>query len=433
VSLLGRFRDLPGWVGARLEAVRSSLPYRAYSRYSAVRGNVLAGGVAYLAFFSIFPTLALGFTVFALVLGNREDLQVQIVRYINSSLGAPVISYHQGQQGIVTIEQLVQPDTLTVTGIISLLTLVLSGLGWIAALRDGVQAVFGAREEQNAVIVKLLDLVLLAAAGLTVLASVAVSVAFSIASGRVLEVLGMTHGPVAEWTANVLGQLVLLVVDAGIFTLLFARLDGVDVPVRDLAGGAVLGAIGFSLLKLFGTELVRLTSHNRFLAASSLLVGLLVWMNLVARLLLVAAAWSATVAADRGHLPTPAGAAPVGAAAGDPSGPPPAPKAHPAPRARRAARLLLAGFLAGALAERFVTRRPRQSPPSAGAAPRGGPFSRSARRILRPTSSPGARRSPALGSAPARPLAAGPSHREPPHEGAAGHGDDQRGDQVDGP
>jgi hypothetical protein len=37
---------------------------RAWQRYSDAHGSVLAGGVGYFAFFSIFPAAALAFTVF---------------------------------------------------------------------------------------------------------------------------------------------------------------------------------------------------------------------------------------------------------------------------------------------------------------------------------------------------------------------------------
>ena len=358
MSAIDRLRAVPGWVDARLVTLRSTLPYRAYARYSAVRGNVLAGGIAYFAFFSIFPALAISFTIFAAVLGNREDLQVRVVQYINESLGATVISYHEGQQGIVTIDQLVQKDLLTTSGLIGLVTLFLTGLGWISALRNGVQAVFATRETTNVVVLKLFDLVVFGALGLAVLASVVTSVAVSIAGSQVLHLLGVSDGVVAGWTVNVLSQLALVVVDSVLFTLMFARLNGAGVPVRDVVGGGVLAGVGFAAMKLFASELLRTVSHHRFLATFGVLVGLLVWMNVAARLTLVAAAWSATVAHDRGDLRTP-----------DPAEPavdgPPAPPAvttpggedvtGPSPRAGRPSRaLLLVGFVAGALAERFV-------------------------------------------------------------------------------
>jgi membrane protein len=81
------------------------------------------------------------------------------------------------------------------------------------------------------------------------------------------------------------------------------------------------------------------------------IVGLLVWMNLVARLVLVAAAWSATVAEDRGHLHTPHPLALIGVQ------PDPEPvEAMPEPRAHggHGPLLLVAGFAAGAVTGRVL-------------------------------------------------------------------------------
>jgi membrane protein len=107
------------------------------------------------------------------------------------------------------------------------------------------------------------------------------------------------------------------------------------------------------VLKLFGSALLQIAVRNRFLAAFGVLVALLVWLNLVARVTLVAAALAATVATDRGHLATPNPATPAGvgtsngglqeAVARDQM------HAGADAEARRAARtLLVTGFLAGA-------------------------------------------------------------------------------------
>jgi len=374
MSLLDRIRAVPGRVDARLQPLYATLPWRAYARYGLVRGNVLAGGIAYFAFFSIFPALALGFTAFAVVLGSHEDLQVEVVQYINSSLGATIIGYKEGQ-GLVDIDQLVQPGLLTTTGILGFVALVFSGLGWIAALRDGVQAVFTVRSQTNVVVVKLVDLVLLAGAGLAVLISVVVSVSVDLATGQVLDRLGMPRGPVAGWSVNITSQVTLVVLDTLIFTVLFRRLAGISVPLGAALVGGALAGVGFTGLKLFASQLLQSVSHNRFLASASILLGLLVWMNLVARLTLVAAALSATLTADRGLLPAlepgnPAAAvlahsAHPGAAGSATSAasaassapePPPEPQADAA-ASRRAARLLLAaGFVLGVAGARLARR-----------------------------------------------------------------------------
>ena len=46
---------------------------RAWQRYSVARGNLLAGGVTYFAFFSIFPAVALAFTIFGALLRGTPN------------------------------------------------------------------------------------------------------------------------------------------------------------------------------------------------------------------------------------------------------------------------------------------------------------------------------------------------------------------------
>ena len=368
---LAAVKAVPGWFDARLEPARRTLPWRAWARYTAVRGNVLAGGIAYFAFFSLFPSMALGFTVFGLLLGGEGDLRVRLVQYVNENLGSKVLGDRVGEPGIVNVEQLTAPGVLTTAGVIGVITLVLSGLGWIGALRDGVQAVFSVREQTNVVVLKLVDLLVLAAAGIAVIASVALTVVVGVAADQVLEAFGLGGGSVSGRAVTLAGQFVLTVVDAVIFTLLFQRLAGVALRIRDAATGGLVAAVGFTVLKLSGSLLLQVAARNRFLAAFGVLIGLLVWMNLVARMTLVAAAWSAVVAQDRGHLATPD---PVQVQPApddlveraverehvhdDRSGPPD----EDAVRARRAGRLLLAtGFVAGAAAVGVLGRlRPRQ-------------------------------------------------------------------------
>ena len=50
------------------------------------RGGVLAGGIAYFAFFSLFPALTLGFAIFGFVLRDHPDLYHDIVHSVSTTL-----------------------------------------------------------------------------------------------------------------------------------------------------------------------------------------------------------------------------------------------------------------------------------------------------------------------------------------------------------
>jgi membrane protein len=290
-------------LNAWLDAGRRTKPWRAWDRYGAVRGNVLAGGIAYFAFFSLLPALALGFTVLGLVVGDRADLQDSVVDYVNTTFGGATVIGRTDAEGIVSIHRLTQGDVLSATGIGGLVVLLFTGLGWIGALRDAVSAVFQRVNGPNPVAAKGGDLVALLSFGLAALASMAGSVLVTSATGLVLDWLGLGRSPGTGVLVNVLTSVLLLAVDTALFLVLFWLLAGVELPWDDVFTGALAGGVAFGLLKLLGGLLLRLASQNRFLAAFSIVVGLLIWMNLAARLGLLASAWAATTAEDRGHLP----------------------------------------------------------------------------------------------------------------------------------
>ena len=271
-------------MGDLLARAQASKPWRAWNRYGAARGNVLAGGIAYVAFFSVFPALALGFTVFGLVVGGRVEVQERVATYVNDAFGSTLIGL-PGDDAFVSIDQLVQGDLLTVTGALGVGLLLFSGLGWVDAMRQGIRAMFTLPDEGNPVLRKLMDLAVLALVGLGVLASVIVTVALSAATGAVLTWLGVASTP-GQVAVQILVELAVLALDIVLFLLFFRVLAQVKQPWGDLLGGAVIGAVGLHVLKLSGGLLLRTASGNRFLASAAIVVGLLLWFNLIGRIVL---------------------------------------------------------------------------------------------------------------------------------------------------
>jgi membrane protein len=294
-----------GAVGATLDRLRATRLWRAWGRYGQVRGNVLAGGIAYFAFFSLFPALAVGFTVFGLVLGGRPDLRSQVVDYVNQTFGGAVVIGTEPDQGVVQITTLTQGNVLTIAGGFGLLLLLASGVGWVGALRDGISAIFGRPAGSNPVITKLRDVGTLAGVGLGALTSVLGGLLVNGATGNVLDWVGLGPSRLAGILVGVLSSVVLLIIDTALLLLMLRLMGGKGLPFDDLFTAALAGGVGLGLLKVFGGVLLRFASHNRFLAASAVLVGLLVWMNLMARVALLCAAWAATTAHDHGHIVLP--------------------------------------------------------------------------------------------------------------------------------
>jgi membrane protein len=286
-----------------LARAQASRPWRAWNRFSRGRGTVLAGGMTYASFFSLFPALAAGFSIFGLILGNNAELQARVVQAVNDSFGTPIVKVTEDDAGIVLLSALTDSSALSVTGLIAFVGLLFTGLGWLDATREGIRSMFGQPPtEGNIVGIKLRDVAVLLGLGVVILASAAGGIVVNAATDASLRWMGMDDSGVGEVVLGVLSTLLLLAVDFSVLVLLLGFLSGVRLPRNDLRDGALAGAIGLGLLKIFAGLLLGRLTENRFLAAFAVGLGLLVWLNLVARILLLAAAWGAQTALDRGHL-----------------------------------------------------------------------------------------------------------------------------------
>jgi membrane protein len=272
-----------------LAGLQASKPWRAWKRYSDARGNILAAGIGYFAFFSIFPAVALAFTVFGFVLHGHPELLASVADNLNANLPG-FVKDAQHPQGLIPI-QAPRPAALTITGVIAFVTLVLAGMGWLGAVRDGIRAVFGAHGSLgNLVTTKLRDLGVLFTLGLGVLLSAVLTTVVGAAAGWIAERIGMSgQGGILV----VAGFPVSVLLDTGLMMLLIRVLSGVPVPWRALYQGALVGGVGFSLLKVFADALLARLTANPLFASIAIVFGLLIWLNLIARLTLVSAAWVA--------------------------------------------------------------------------------------------------------------------------------------------
>jgi membrane protein len=257
---------------------------RAYSRYSDRNGDHLAGAITFFGFLSFFPLIAL---VYAIV-GYAAQVDPQVRVYVDETMKALL----PGLSGELRIDQ-IHPRS---TGVIGLALLLFTGIGWIGVLREALHDMWmrPRGDRGNFVLNKINDIVVLVVLGVGLLASVAISGLAASATENLLTSIGLGGTPGVAAFVRLLAIVIAVVFDTVIFALLFARLSGSGQPLRRMVRGAVFAAIGFELLKLAGSLLVSHTTKNPVYGIFAVTVGLMVWINLVARFTLFAAAWTAT-------------------------------------------------------------------------------------------------------------------------------------------
>jgi membrane protein len=263
----------------------ASRPGLAWKRYTDARGNILAGGMSYFAFFSIFPAVALAFSVFGFVLRGHPVLLSSVLHQLGAYIPG-LVKDVQHPDGLIEARA-PQAIALTVSGVIAFVVLVLAGLGWLRAVREGIRAVFGAMGSgRNLILNTARDLGVLFTVGL----GIALVAVLTTAVGWIAAGLGRSGW---GWAAFIADFAVSVLADTALMIVLLRVVSGMTVPWRDLSQGALVGGVGFSLLKISAAALLPRLTANPLYASVTVVVGLLIWLNLIARLTLISAAWAA--------------------------------------------------------------------------------------------------------------------------------------------
>lgn len=275
-------------------------PVRVFQHYGTRRGGLLAQGLSYQAIFAVFAAIAAGFSVLGVVLQSRPDLLRALIDVIAANV--PGLIDDGSGEGAIDPESLLEAVPFTLTGLIALVLLLFTATGWLSSGREAVRVLFDLPSATlNPVLAWLKDLGLALAFGAALLLSAALSVLSTTATGSLLDALGIDESsPVASAVTTVVGILLMLALDTAILGGFFRVVSGIRIPFRVLWQGTLLGAVALGALKVLGTTLLGGATSNPLLASFAVIIGLLIWFNLICQVILLSASWIAVSAADAG-------------------------------------------------------------------------------------------------------------------------------------
>lgn len=283
----------------RIHPILKTRPFRTFSHFTDVGGSVLSGGMSYQALFAVFAALWVGFGVFGIVLRNNTELLDAMVSQINVFI--PGLIEVNGAEGAVKLDALFDNRTLDWTSIVAGLTLIWVALNWFTGTRRSIRIIFGldVKQYRNAALLKLRDLLLALIFAVAIVVSAGLAVFGTDVMSGLFEFLGWNQN---SWLLGGLGKTVglaaMYVFDVLVLMAMHRLLAEVRVPLGALLRGCALGGIGLFVLKLGGTLFLGGASSNPLLASFAVLIVLLIWFNLICRVLLLTASWIA-VGQDR--------------------------------------------------------------------------------------------------------------------------------------
>ncbi|WP_103500114.1 YihY/virulence factor BrkB family protein [Streptomyces sp. SM14] len=270
------------WIGPAVGRLLTTRVWRVYEHMEDRNYARLAASITFISFLALFPVLALGAAIgFAFL---SQDRMTDIEDWFASQV--PGISESIDLQALF--------DNAATIGVVALALLVPTGAGWVSELRGCLRTIWDLPEPtENFLLRKVKDVGVLAGLGGVMLLSLAAS-ALALSAVRIgARWLGVTGG-----AGGVLLQIAAYAVAIGVTSVLMVYLlvwlPGVRPPRAEVIFACVLGAVGFEVLKLVLSGYLTGVAAKSMYGAFGVPIALLIWINLMAKLLLFCCSWTAT-------------------------------------------------------------------------------------------------------------------------------------------
>lgn len=279
---------------ARVTGLR---PVRVFVHYLDHGGPLFAAGMSYQALFAIFAGVWVGFTIFGFILLGNPELRSALLEIISTSVPGLL-----GPEGAISDTSIIATQSLTWAGSVALIGLLLTALAWLASTRNAIRRIFQVPNDPTFfLLLKLKDLALALAFGVALIVSAALSLASTSLLGASFALVGIsTESTAAVIAARMAGLGIVFVLDTVVLATFYRVLSGIKIPLAWLLRGALIGAAALGAVKALGSALLGGVKANPLLTSFAVIIGLLIWFNLICQIILLAATWIAVGLNDAG-------------------------------------------------------------------------------------------------------------------------------------
>ncbi|CAL9538521.1 YihY/virulence factor BrkB family protein [Streptomyces sp. enrichment culture] len=270
-------------VGPAVTRLTTTHAWRSYERLDRVKWTRLAAAMTFVSFVALFPLLTVAAAVAAATVS--EEQQKELEDKISDQI--------PGIADQLDIGALV--DNAGTVGLIAGALLLFTGIGWVGAMRDCLRAVWELPdEEENPLLAKAKDAGVLLGLGGALLVTLAASAVASALVGWIVDRLGIERGGLGSVLLHLAAFAVAVLADFLVLLYVLTLLPGVEPERRRLLVAALIGAVGFELLKLLLSGYIQGVAAKSMYGAFGVPVALLLWINFTSKLVLFCAAWTAT-------------------------------------------------------------------------------------------------------------------------------------------
>jgi membrane protein len=260
---------------------------RAVAGYRERNGDHYAAAITFFSVLSLVPLLMVGASVAGFVVAGNQELLARLDQVIGTNVPGAF------RATVRTVVETVIEERGKF-GVFGLLVAIYSGWSWISNLRDAATAMWKQPPPQRSFLRNVVaDVATLLGLGVALLVSVGLTALGGAVGHQVLVLLDLDRTSWAPTLLTIGAPVLAVVVNAFVLLWILARLPRQAVPFRGVVSAALVGAVGFEILKHLGNLYLVLISHSPAVATLGGFVGLLLFAYLVARLFLLVTVWAA--------------------------------------------------------------------------------------------------------------------------------------------
>ncbi len=254
----------------------------------------LAASISYYTLFSFIP-LTLAAIALLGWLTSDTNVESKVIETIGEFL--PVA----GESITTTIRGISR--AWEATGVIAVIGLLWGGSAIFNAVRKAINAAWGIREPRPFFVERFLELCMMVGLAVLLLLSLGLTATLSVIQKYSIEIMGYTIVN-QEFVWNAMFTVITVGLAFATFLLLYKFIPNTRVRWRDVAGGALLAAIGFEVSKqVFIWYATSYAHYNLVYGPVSTLISLMVWLYVSAFIMLFCAKITSVYSRSRGIEP----------------------------------------------------------------------------------------------------------------------------------
>ena len=269
---------------------------RAHTRFNRRLGNHFAASITYFTVLAIIPVIAFAFAVLGLVLSR---LSPYILNQVVDSVVSLATEPSDKQQIRAIIENAMKVGGSVWAFVVSILTALWAGIGWVGNIRKGIQAEWApdfdmVGEDRGFARAKLSNMLAFLGLLLVTLLTIITSQVGSSMAGMLARWTGLVSVPGHGLLLTLAGLLATTIAGWLLFIFLYTVMPRVKTSWSPILKGSLVAGFALALVQVGAGYLVQAFNSNKAAQAFGSIIIVMLVFDLVARLILFIASWIAT-------------------------------------------------------------------------------------------------------------------------------------------